>query len=302
MTTPNQLRLTHQEFCQYSQTFRGNTARTISWLEQTIESYIYITEATKVEDLTKASVERWIMHGKLQRDWSAKTIKERLCALSLFCKWCTEQGLLEGNPVETIPRPKLPKRTPKHLTKQTALKLLDWVENYPYYYDIERPRAVAIISLFMYAGLRQEELRNLKNSEVDLVNRVIAIKEGKGKKDRLVPMSYRLYCVLNEYQQQKQRLGRCCPYFFTGIRKDEQMGPRAIRRLVVKIRDKSGIYFYPHMLRHTFATLMLEGGVDIYSLSKMMGHSNITTTTIYLSATVSHLQDQIKKHPLESFK
>ena len=72
-----------------------------------------------------------------------------------------------------------------------------------------------------------------------------------------------------------------------------------IKRLVEKLREKSGIYFYPHMLRHTFATLMLEGGCDLFALSKMMGHSDIKTTTIYLSATTAHLQEQIKKHPLD---
>lgn len=64
------------------------------------------------------------------------------------------------------------------------------------------------------------------------------------------------------------------------------------------IRKASGIYFGVHKLRHTFATLMLQGGVDIYSLSKMLGHSSITTTTIYLYASVDHLRGQMLKHPL----
>ncbi|PIR01190.1 MAG: hypothetical protein COV66_01890 [Nitrospinae bacterium CG11_big_fil_rev_8_21_14_0_20_45_15] len=63
----------------------------------------------------------------------------------------------------------------------------------------------------------------------------------------------------------------------------------------------SGIYFYTHQLRHTFATLMLEGGCDIFSLSKMMGHSDIKTTTIYLAASAKHLQEQMEKHPLNIF-
>ncbi len=69
--------------------------------------------------------------------------------------------------------------------------------------------------------------------------------------------------------------------------------------VVKKIRQKSGIHFYPHLLRHTFATLMLEGGCNIYALSKMLGHSDIKTTTIYLAATTAHLQEQIRKHPLD---
>jgi site-specific recombinase XerD len=77
------------------------------------------------------------------------------------------------------------------------------------------------------------------------------------------------------------------------------MGHGAIKLFLSKLKDRSKIHFYPHSLRQTFATLMLEGGCDIFSLSKMMGHSDIKTTTIHLSATTAHLQEQIKKHPLD---
>jgi site-specific recombinase XerD len=78
------------------------------------------------------------------------------------------------------------------------------------------------------------------------------------------------------------------------------MGECVIPRLVRKLRVASGVHFSPHMLRHTFATLMLEGGADIFAISKMMGHSDIKTTTIYLSATTQHLQAEVDKHPLGS--
>lgn len=74
-----------------------------------------------------------------------------------------------------------------------------------------------------------------------------------------------------------------------------------IKRLVDNIVDASGIKFTIHKLRHTFATLMLEGGCDIYSLSRMMGHNDIKTTTIYLAASAEHLRSQMIKHPLNDF-
>ena len=72
-----------------------------------------------------------------------------------------------------------------------------------------------------------------------------------------------------------------------------------MRRLVFLLRHVSGFKFTVHKLRHTFATLMLEGGCDIFSLSKMMGHSDIKTTTIYLSASIEHLRAQMVKHPMK---
>ena len=80
--------------------------------------------------------------------------------------------------------------------------------------------------------------------------------------------------------------------------KDQRFTADGLKKVIVIIRERTGIHLTPHALRHTFATLMLEGGCDIFSLSKMMGHSDIKTTTVYLSTSVQHLQSQIMKHPL----
>ncbi len=88
------------------------------------------------------------------------------------------------------------------------------------------------------------------------------------------------------------------PYFFVGSKAREKVGNKALSCLVTKLRDASGIYFAPHMLRHTYTTLMLEDGCNLFSLSKLTGNADIKTTTIYLSATVCHLQRQALKHPV----
>jgi site-specific recombinase XerD len=111
-------------------------------------------------------------------------------------------------------------------------------------------------------------------------------------------MCYTLAQSLKRYMDERKRLNKTCPEFFASLNRNCGFTDMGLRNLVFKIRRASGIKFTIHKLRHTFATLMLEGGCDIFSLSKMMGHSDIKTTTIYLSASAEHLRSQMTKHPL----
>jgi len=298
----NELERLHHRFCNYSETFKGNTAATIKWLKQAFRLWISFSHAESPGDISRQAIEDWIFFGRSERSWSPKTIRNRLQALGLFFDWMVREGLLRSNPVAEIPKPKLPVRIPRHLTQEEAFQLLDWTKNFPFGYLFERSRAAAIIATFIYTGVRAEELRMLKMSAIDLANRTLFVASGKGNKDRIIPITRSLALFMEAYLRDRRRMRRSCPYFFTAMRQDSQMGPLVIKRLVDRLRERSGIYFYPHMLRHTFATLMLEGGCDLFSLSKMMGHSDIKTTTIYLSATTGHLREQIRKHPLDALR
>ena len=134
--------------------------------------------------------------------------------------------------------------------------------------------------------------------DVDLSRMVVTVIQGKGKKDRIVPISTRLALVLREYLKDRERLQKRSENFFVTAQKDRPMGTQCIDNLVEKLRNKTGIKFTPHSLRHTFATLMLEGGCDLYTLSRMMGHSKITTTTVYLACTPKMMMSSIERHPL----
>ena len=148
-------------------------------------------------------------------------------------------------------------------------------------------------------GIRNMELRYLEYADVDLENKTVFVRAGKGKKDRIVPMINRLVDICRNYLKVREKIGKASPYFFAGQKGSKPLCHSVFRELIVKLRKKSKLYFTAHMLRHTFAVLMLEGGCNLFALSKMMGHSDIKTTTIYLSATTAHLREQVAKHPLE---
>lgn len=288
----------HEQFCQYSFVFKNNSPTSIQSFRYTFLTFVEMTGVASLDQITQEIIEDYVIQGKLHKKWSAKTIRNHLQYLSLFLDWCVKRKHLERNYTKDIERPKLPKTLPKSLNKDQAIRLLEWTENYPYYYTFERSRALCIMGMFIFTGVRLQELYNLKIINVDVESKTVMVRFGKGNKDRIIPLNGQLVHIIKEYLRQREKRNKTTPYFFTSLRRNDKMGQKTVEKLVKKLRDVSGIYFYPHLLRHTFATLMIEGGCDIYSLSKMMGHSDIKTTTIYLNVSVSHLKHQILKHPV----
>ncbi len=289
-------------FCEYSLVFKGNTERSVDTYRRELSAYIKFSDAQTVADIDQSQIQKYIMRGKLELNWSAKTIRNRIISLRIFLDWCLKQGLVTDNPARTIDLPRLPKTLPRSLSKNDAFTLLEWAANYRYTYKFEQTRAIAILSLFIFTGIRLKELYGLKMQDIRLTERSVFVCSGKGQKDRLIPMNHDLAIALQAYIKERDRRKRHCPYLFVSLKHDIRMGDKVVPRLVNKLRECSDIYFYPHMLRHTFATLMLEGGADIFAISKMMGHSDIKTTTIYLSVTTAHLQAEVAKHPLGTIK
>ena len=287
-----------RRFCDYSSYIRGYSKATLVRYRQVIRAYSQSAGVSEVEQISSENVRAFFFNGRTRHGWTPNTFICYQKSLVVFFRWCIEEGFMKTNPADDLEAPKLEKRLPPKLTKQESMRLLEVAYNYPYDYKFLRYRNHAVFAMFIFAGLRKKELLNLKYADVDIENLSIFIRQGKGSKDRVVPMSHTLAQSLQKYLEERKRLGRTCPEFFTSLNRNLGFTETGLRRVVRKIEKASGIDFTIHRLRHTFATLMLEGGCDIYSLSRMMGHSDIKTTTIYLAASVEHLRAQIGKHPL----
>lgn len=288
------------QFCDYSVTILGYSKATIRRYKYVINCFCKFTSITNLSEITDAKVRALFYFGRTERKWSTHTYVVYQRTLLVFFRWCIKEGYLVSNPVAEIELPKQEKRLPAKLTKQAALSLLEIAFNYPYEYKFLRCRNHAIFATFLFAGLRKQELLNLKYADVDIENLTLFVHQGKGNKDRVVPISYTLAQSLKRYAEERKRLKKTCPEFFASLNRNLGYTENGLKRLVDQIGNASGIKFSVHKLRHTFATLMLEGGCDIYSLSRMMGHSDIKTTTIYLSASAEHLRSQMTKHPLNN--
>ena len=288
------------KFCDYSKYIRGYSKDTIRRYRTTVQLFVNRSQVHEIEGCTNDKVREFFYNGRLEKHWAPTSCITYHKSLVVFFRWCIDQKYMASNPTDDIEMPKTDKRLPPKLTKQEVMRLLEIVYNYPYPYTFQRNRNHAIFAMFVYAGLRKNELLHLKLMDVDLSNLSIFIRQGKGSKDRVVPMSTSLAGTLRRYLEERNRLNKTCPEFFTSLNRNLGFTESGLKRLVELIKNASGIQFSVHKLRHTFATLMLEGGCDIFSLSKMLGHSDIKTTTIYLAASPEHLRGQIMKHPLNS--
>ncbi len=290
------------KFYDYSNFIRGFSKDTVSRYKACINFYIRIAHITKLSEVTESNVRNFMLFGRTERHWKANSFISILISLRVFFAWCIKEGYMEKNPTDDIEAPKPEKKLPPKLTRQDTLKLLEVAYNYPYDYKFLRYRNHAMFSMFVFAGLRKKELLNIKCVDVDIENLSIFVSQGKGSKDRVIPMSYTLAQSLRKYSDERKRLKKTCPEFFTSLNRNHGYTDSGLKRLVVQMRKASKVKFNIHKLRHTFATLMLEGGCDIYSLSRMMGHSDIKTTTIYLAASAEHLRGQMMKHPLNDLR
>ena len=221
-------------------------------------------------------------------------------SLKVFFRWCVVHGHMTENFTDGIERPRLNRPLPKSLSKEEANRLLEVVYNFPYENDFLRFRNHAIFAMFMYAGLRKSELLKLRMQDVDVKNMTIFVRYGKGAKDRVVPMTHTLATILKYYLEQRKKWLKTCPEFFTSSKLNQRYTDSGLKRLKRKITQASQIKFTIHGLRHTFATLMAEGGCDPFSLKDMMGHADIKTTMLYVSMSALHMRSQVSKHPMES--
>jgi site-specific recombinase XerD len=289
-----------EKFCDYSISIKGYSKDTIRRYRFVVIAWCKFSGTTEINQATEEKIRALFYYGRTQRKWSVNTFIIYHKTLLVFFRWCIKEGYLEKNPILDIEIPKREKRLPTKLNKQTTLRLLEVVYNYPYDSKFLRQRNHAIFSTFVFAGLRKQELLNLKLTDVDIDNLTIFVRQGKGGKDRIIPMSYTLAQTLRKYLDERRRLNKTNPDFFSSLYTNTGFTDNGLKKVVEQMRKSSGTFFTVHKLRHTFATLMLEGGCDIYSLSKMMGHSDINTTTIYLAASAEHLRSQMTKHPLNN--
>ncbi|MEM7085240.1 MAG: tyrosine-type recombinase/integrase [Bacteroidota bacterium] len=286
------------EFSEYQRYIKGLSPETIKRYKQHVSFFSRFMNITTLGDVSEASVRSYFFKGRTERSWSASTYRTYHMSLHVFFTWCIKRNYLTENHVEKLELPKLPRSIPRGLTNEQAERLLEVVHNYPYRSEFQRIRNYAVYATFIFTGLRRKELLSLTLTDIDLNRQTIFVRRGKGGRDRIIPLTSKLGIILNKYLEARRTTGKTCPEFFTSLKKNDAFTASALKNLTDDIKEVVDFHFTIHGLRHTFGTLMAEGGCDVYSLREMMGHSDIKTTMIYVSASALHIRSQVVKHPL----
>ena len=203
----------------------------------------------------------------LSSEYSKSYQKHLLIALECYMEYI-------GTPV-TYKKPRQTKRSPKYLTQDQMKKLVRGARDY---------RSLALLIMFSTTGIRLNELRMLDIGDVYLERRVLTVRHAKRDKDREIPLSEDCVKVLRVYSDKchKKNAKPTEPYFRS--QRGNRWSAHAIETCVERGAERAGLkgMVSPHVLRHSFATAMVSNGCDIFHLSSILGHSDISTTSIYL--------------------
>ncbi|HWF45409.1 MAG TPA: site-specific tyrosine recombinase XerD [Bryobacteraceae bacterium] len=226
-----------------------------------------------------------------------RSIARQVTALRGFFAFLVEEGDVPANPAELLVAPKIGTSLPKYLERTAVDHLLEA----PAADSGTGGRDRAMLDLLYATGLRVSELIALRVADLDEAGRTVRV-TGKGNKQRLVPVGLQAITSVREYcRQQRPALlkGKVSPYLFVTAR-GTRMTRQGFWKLLRGHGKRAGIFreLSPHVLRHTFATHLLEGGADLRSVQTMLGHVDIGTTQIYTHVMRSHLQQTVNRyHP-----
>ena len=289
-----------REFLKYMQYERRCSQLTIVAYEHDLGLFLQYMEEQGIDDIITIKgkfIRRWIMH-LLSSGMLARSVNRKIATIKSFYKFLCRREIIEVNPSLLVGSVKTPKPLPYFLNENTMDSLLD---QFDYDDSYEGVRDRTIIQLFYLTGMRLSELVNLTDSQVDLSGSTILV-NGKRAKQRIIPITKLLKSILNDYlhlrNSEFDMPAGNNPFFLT--KKGEPIYPKLVYRVVhkhieyvSKIKKKS-----PHVLRHTFATALLNNGADIMAIKELLGHSSLAATQIYVHNDFGQLNSIYKNaHP-----
>lgn len=289
-----------QPFIDYIQLEKRFSTHTIQAYTKDLEQFqVFCHLQYQLDDIDLVSyqhVRSWIVH-LMNEKISAKSVNRKISTLRSYYKYCLKRDIIKANPVYGIQGPKTPKRNPVFVPESQMNNLFDKLK-FPD--DFEGHRDKMILELFYFTGMRKAELIGLKLSDIDYYQGTLKVL-GKRNKERLIPATPVLIHSIKEYIKSRSgnEFSSESDVFFIS-KTGKPLNPKKVYDIVHKylssittVNKKS-----PHVLRHTFATHMLNNGADINGIKEILGHSSLAATQVYTHNSFEKLKGIHKKaHP-----
>jgi integrase/recombinase XerC len=297
----------HLSFLQYQQQFLDYCRFQKRYSQHTIIAYendlaafaVFLQkefDEVSIDAVKTTFIRTWLASLK-ENDITSKTINRKISSLRSFFKYLLRQEVVKVNPVTAIISPKMPKRLPQFVEERDTKFLLEEVIFSEGFIGLTEK---LVLQILYNTGIRKAELIGLKEYQIDVSNSAIKVL-GKGNKERIIPVSKILIIDIKEYITEKRRLlGRNEDNVLLVSLKGKPLNPKLVYNIAKKylsqvttIEKKS-----PHILRHSFATHLMNNGADLNAVKELLGHSSLAATQVYTHNTIEKLKDVFKKaHP-----
>lgn len=264
---------------------KGYSASTMKTYTNEVAAFLKTIKNHPADVFTTNRLKDYLNYCAAELKMKEHTLHSRMNALKFYF----EQVLKKGKFFWDIPRPKKPLQLPKVLSREEIAALLRTIENLKH---------KTMLMLGYGCGLRVSEITGLKITDLDEDRRLLIIRKGKGKKDRVISLSPALLIMLREYKKKYQPKG----FLFEGQYAGTTYSVRSLETIIHAAKEKAGIKKAGsmHMLRHSFATHLLDKGTDVVFIQKLLGHNDIKTTLRYLHVTNKDILNILS--PIEDIK
>jgi len=287
------------QFLDYLRYERNASPQTVQTYEESLrafESYLTFRDNGLSLDSVDTDLIRDWMESLMDKGNSASTINKNLSALRSFYRFALKRELVKKDPAHAVTGPKKSKPLPQFLREGEMDRLLDGLE---WDSSFNNVRARTILLLFYEAGLRRSELIGLDDKDIDFEAAQLKV-TGKRNKQRIVPFGAELAETLKDYKAKRQEeFGETSGALFLSDKGERISGAQVyqiVRKylsMVTSLKKRS-----PHVLRHTFATAMLNNGAGLETIKSLLGHESVSTTEIYTHTTFEQLKRIYKEaHP-----
>ncbi len=299
---PAMLMNTTERFLQYIRFGKRYSPHTVLAYQKDLAQFqLYLEQVFPGCEIVQADhqmIRSWLV-ALMNQKLTARSVNRKLSALKSFYRYLLREQMITANPMVKVVAPKIPRHLPEFVPEEQLSEILSLVIETE---DYQQLRDRMIVELFYATGIRRNELINLKDPDISFQMHTIKVL-GKRNKERLIPLGNHLESLLQTYLSVKQKefelVCHAEGWLFLS-KKGKQLNPRSVYQIVNETLERLSHIEKrsPHVLRHSFATHMLNHGADLNAIKELLGHANLSATQVYTHNTIEKLKKVYEQaHP-----